>query len=350
MVPTRFQTAALLTASLLCSLLAPAVGAQSDPTAADGSQAGGSPPYAEVLTVDGRTWDLNVTDAGAVRVALVGGQVEGDVLRVYGPDSALVAESVADAGDQQQVAFLVPAGGGAYLVRVERDDGATAASGGKPLAVVAGLGVSDPSVLADPSAAAAAQASGGSIAALPSSPAASAAAPPAVRNTQSRAVPTAPAAPHGKPTLSLVKLDPPPGTLLQDPLDAPLERLAGGKPTPGSVLGPIAFTVAYDTGGRSLALIGLLDRGAGPVPIGPGLDAGGGADAVYAFAAVDGSGTRQLSTNTMRPFRTRGLRTTRLRVRLCDAPQEIDGLAHYGDCYAEAVSGDYPLEQRLGSR
>jgi hypothetical protein len=238
----------------------------------------------------------------------------GDVLRVYGPDGATVAEASSPGLADEEVSFDVPAAG-TYLIRVEPTDGGTPASADLSLRVSSSSG---PGAVAPPTTP------------LPDMPAISG---PSVPFTSA-------------PTLSIVGLSPLPGTLLRDPWCGLFEAVGAQGVCAPHAVSQLAADVAVDPGGRmGLFVIGLLDAGSAPMPVQMDLDAGAGRDSVTSIQFVTGPGTVHLETSTAPAYGVPGITVTRWRVRLCDVPHEGPGGWQYGPCYREVASGDYPLAQ-----
>ena len=299
--------------------------AQSDPTSDTEMPLPPPNPFLSLEAADAQTTLVTVARPGPVHLTLQGQAAGTGNLRVYGPDGTLIAETTADDQDGT-ITFSAPEAG-TYLVRTDWQQPAAPA----------------PTDDEDPASA------------LPAAPEASAPPPPGPDElaTPQRSAGQQPFV--GKPSVSLVGLDPPPGTTLLPPddQDHDVRRFLvaiGRTPPPGASSGPVTAQVRFDTAGRQLAAIALLDHGDGhPAPIGPGLTAGAGSDGVGAVQLVNGTGTASLSAGTLRATNGGTARTTHLRVHLCDVvtfdPPEGPS---FGECYAEAVSAEYPVIQLVG--
>jgi hypothetical protein len=147
------------------------------------------------------------------------------------------------------------------------------------------------------------------------------------------------------PLVGIGGLDPAPGTTLRHEACNQLDAIGALDRCPAAP-SRLAADVSYDTGDRPMFIIALLDAGATPAPIEPGLDAGAGRDATEGAVQFvnGGAGTVRVRTSTRRPYEVPGTAVTRPRVRLCDTPRETGGVLRFGTCYAEAVSPDYPLQ------
>jgi hypothetical protein len=145
------------------------------------------------------------------------------------------------------------------------------------------------------------------------------------------------------PVLAITGLDPQPGSRLRWPFCDLTSQPDGTQAAcPPDAPSTLSATVTYDTGGKSLVLIGLLDSST-PAQVQLGLDAGAGRDALTAVEPVEGTGTAQLSTSVTRPYQDPNPTTTRLRLRLCDLPHDGRGGVQFGPCYVEVASDPYPL-------
>jgi hypothetical protein len=145
------------------------------------------------------------------------------------------------------------------------------------------------------------------------------------------------------PSLTIAGLDPSPGSRLRSPVcDLMPQAGATQAACPTDAPSTLSATVSYDTGGKPLFIVGLLD-GSTPAQVQLGLDAGAGRDALSAVSLVEGTRTAQVSTGVMRPYYDANATTTRLRVRLCDVPHDGPGGVQLGPCYVEVASDPYPL-------
>ncbi len=266
-------------------------------------------------TAGPNSWQLVVTAPGALRVSLQARTVPGDVLRVFGPDGSLVGESAVPDLADEEVSFQA-SGPGTYQVRVE---------GGQSSHNAFHLVVSG---------------AAGAAATVPPADV-----PPPDGSVPALIGPTAPF--ENTPSLAIVSISPPAGTLVPRPLAGLQQALRG---TPGPVQPPsgqVTADVSYDTGGKPLFIVGLMDRDDQPAPIAAGLDAGAGRDAALSIEPVSGVGVAHLTAGTAGLLTKGGVTATWLRVRLCEPPEDgPNGLAQIGQCYVEVVSGDYPVQQQ----
>lgn len=283
---------------------------QGSPDTVSAAQAG----FFRTETAGSNSWHLVITAPGALRVSVQARTIPGDVLRVFGPDGGLVGESAVPDLADEEVSLQAP-GPGTYQVRVEGGQGGHNAF---HLVVSGAAG-------------------------------AAATVPPADVPQSDGSVPAliGPNAPFlSTPSLAIVGISPPAGTLVARPLAGLQQALRG---TPGPVQPPggqVTADVSYDTGGKLLFVVGLMDRGDQPAPIAAGLDAGAGRDAAFSIEPVSGVGVAHLIAGTAGLFTISGVKATRLRVRLCEPPADgPNGLAQIGQCYVEVVSGDYSVQQ-----
>jgi hypothetical protein len=242
----------------------------------------------------------------------------GAVLRVYDPDGVLLGEATAQ-GMQDPVLNLAAPVPGAYLAR---DEGADRAQNAPPIELAvdfAGRATTDGSPLAP------------------------------VDSSAAFTTPPPPDLPYYVPnsmgSLSLLNVDPTPGTRLRHPLCEMIQSIGGASSScpPGRSL--INADVAADFNpGYTLVVIALLDRDDTPAVPAADPDGGlGGEDSRTALAYVTEPGTVHVATDTLPLYHGTAPRTTRLRVRLCEFPHTIDGVFQLGACHAEAASDPYPV-------
>jgi hypothetical protein len=282
-------------------------------------------PFVRPVPGDSASRQIEVPAAGVLHLVLRGRAAPGDVLRVYGPDGALLGEASADG--LQDVALDVAAPVvGTYLARDERP--APVPGGGGPIVLAVDFTGRAPS---------------GEDSAQPSTEAATGGGEDTSADG-AEPIELPGYAPVGTPTLSLVGLDPAPGTLLRRPACDLIDALRATDPCPPgrTVIG--ADVTPDFVPGPMLVLIALLDRDDMPAVPGPDPDGGlGGQDARTAIAYLTSPGTVHLATSTTPLYAGAVPRNTRLRVRLCEIPHTIDGVFRLGPCHAEAASDPYPV-------
>ena len=270
---------------------------------------------------DPNAWHVDLGAGSAVRVRLTpqDGQAGLYAVRVEAPDGSILTTSPAPGDDPSTAVSFTAAASGTYTVHVDVDPSVATALYGLDLEVT------------DAAAPASAPAAG------PVAPATQPAAPVPAPAPQDAGAAAGPA------SLSIVRLDPPPGTVVPQP--ASVDRDFNFTLRPPFV---VHAEVAFDARalGDAAQLFASYDLSPDGPPInqiapGPGVSAEG----RHVGAA---SGTMQLDVPILpagaRGY-ARGVQSTRLRFRLCANPTQPQGPTGplVATCAAQIASDPYPL-------